>query len=218
MKELKATRSMRLNKDIRILQVHKGKCTAVLEEFKYKDKFNTLLHSGVNELLIKDPTANVERKVKKLLSKHKTSLMTDLKRKFTPYHSKPSNLYGLPKVHKPDIPLRPLVSSISSPCYALAGFLHKILSLLVAKSESFFKNSSHFVQLLKTVNLQSLDILISSNVPVNDGMAMGALYHQLLATSTWSILRNWLNLAQHKPSLWLRYIDDTFVVWLHGPE
>jgi hypothetical protein len=24
--------------------------------------------------------------------------------------------------------------------------------------------------------------------------------------------------AQHKPSLWLRYIDDTFVVWPHGPK
>jgi hypothetical protein len=24
--------------------------------------------------------------------------------------------------------------------------------------------------------------------------------------------------TQHKPSLWLRYFDDTFVVWPHGPE
>jgi hypothetical protein len=23
--------------------------------------------------------------------------------------------------------------------------------------------------------------------------------------------------AQHKPSVWLRYVDDTFVVWPHGP-
>jgi hypothetical protein len=27
-----------------------------------------------------------------------------------------------------------------------------------------------------------------------------------------------LDSAQHKPSLWLRYVDDTFVVWPHGPE
>jgi hypothetical protein len=27
-----------------------------------------------------------------------------------------------------------------------------------------------------------------------------------------------LDSAQHKPSLWLWYIDDTFVVWPHGPE
>jgi hypothetical protein len=27
-----------------------------------------------------------------------------------------------------------------------------------------------------------------------------------------------LDSAQHKQSLWLRYVDDTFVVWPHGPE
>jgi hypothetical protein len=27
-----------------------------------------------------------------------------------------------------------------------------------------------------------------------------------------------LDLVQYKPSLWLWYVDDTFVVWLHGPE
>jgi hypothetical protein len=56
-----------------------------------------------------------------------------------------AHLYGLPKVHKPDIPLRPIVSSIGSPCYALVGFLCKILCPLAGKSESFVKNLSHFV-------------------------------------------------------------------------
>jgi hypothetical protein len=27
-----------------------------------------------------------------------------------------------------------------------------------------------------------------------------------------------LDSAQHKPSLWLQYVDDTFVVWSHGPS
>jgi hypothetical protein len=27
-----------------------------------------------------------------------------------------------------------------------------------------------------------------------------------------------LDSAQHKPLLWLQYVDDMFVVWLHGPE
>jgi hypothetical protein len=27
-----------------------------------------------------------------------------------------------------------------------------------------------------------------------------------------------LDSAQHKPLLWLQYIDNTFVVWPHGPE
>jgi hypothetical protein len=27
-----------------------------------------------------------------------------------------------------------------------------------------------------------------------------------------------LDSAQHKPLLWLWYVEDTFVVWPHGPE
>jgi hypothetical protein len=27
-----------------------------------------------------------------------------------------------------------------------------------------------------------------------------------------------LDSAQHKPSVWLRYVDDMFVVWPHGPS
>jgi hypothetical protein len=66
------------------------------------------------------------------------------------------------------------VSSVGSPCYALAGFLRKMLSPLAGKSETFIKNLGHFVQLLKSVNLQSLDTFISfhvvslfTNVPVD---------------------------------------------------
>jgi hypothetical protein len=67
-------------------------------ESKYKNRLNALLVSGVHEPLPEDPTAKVDRKVQKLLSKHKTALLTDLKQKLTPYHSKPPHLYGLPKV------------------------------------------------------------------------------------------------------------------------
>ncbi|PNF42699.1 hypothetical protein B7P43_G14177 [Cryptotermes secundus] len=276
MKELKAVKSLRLNKEIRILQADKGNCTVVLDESKYKDKLNTLLESGVYETLPKDPTAKVERKVQKLLSKYKTTLPSDLKHRLTPYHSKPPHLYGLPKIHKADIPLRPIVSSIGSPCYALAGFLHKILSPFAGKSDSFVKNSAHFIQLLKTVNLHSQDTLVSfdivslsTNVPVNevlhiienklhddvtlaersvlqvgaimellevclrttyfqvddkffqqkDGMAMGNSLSPIVSNIFMEHFEKLaLDSTPYKPSLWLRYVDDTFVVWPHGPE
>jgi hypothetical protein len=39
-----------------------------------------------------------------------------------------------------------------------------------------------------------------------------------LAKSSLRILKNWLDSALHKPSLWLWHDDVTFVVWPHGPE
>jgi hypothetical protein len=99
---------------------------------------NTLLESGIYEPLPKDPTAKVEMKIEKLLSKHKTTLRIDVKHELTPYHSTPPHLYGIPKIHKSDIPLRPIVSSVGSPCCALTGFLHKMLSPLDGKSATSY--------------------------------------------------------------------------------
>jgi hypothetical protein len=50
-------------------------------------------------------------------------------------------------------------------------------------------------------------------------MAMGS---SLLAIIINIFMENFEKLAvnseQHKASLWLRYVDDKFVVWPHGPE
>jgi predicted NAD/FAD-binding protein len=87
--ELKTVRSLGLNKDIRTLLADKSNGTVVLEESEYKDKLNILLHFGVYEHLPEDPTARVERKLQKLISKHKTAFPAELKRKLTPYHTRP---------------------------------------------------------------------------------------------------------------------------------
>jgi hypothetical protein len=118
--ELKVVGSLKLNRDIRILQTKAmaPRCWMNL---------NTLLESGIYGVLPKDPTARVERKVQTFLSKYKTALPTVLKQTLTPYYSKPKHIYGLPKVHKPDIHQRHIVNFIGPPCYTLAGFLYKIL-------------------------------------------------------------------------------------------
>jgi hypothetical protein len=89
-----------------------------------------------------------------------------------PYHCKPPQLYGLPKIHKADF-LRPIVSSFGSSCYTLAEYLHKILSPLVGNTDSFLKNSEPSIKLIKEVNLQNEDCFVSidivslfTNVPV----------------------------------------------------
>ena len=46
----------------------------------------------------------------------------------------PPQFYGLPKIHKPDTPLRPIVSSCGSVTYGVAKELAKILKPLVGKS------------------------------------------------------------------------------------
>jgi hypothetical protein len=71
------------------------------------------------------------------------------------------------------MPLRLIVSSIDSPCFALGGILNNILSHLAGKSDSFVKYYVHFIELLKSVILRGQDILVSfevvspfTNIPV----------------------------------------------------
>ena len=73
--------------------------------------------------------------------------------------SKPGILYGLPKIHKEDNPLRPIVSSIGTFNYNLAKFLVPIISPLTF-NEHTIDNSTKFV-----------NELIASNLPHNFTMA-----------------------------------------------
>ena len=55
-----------------------------------------------------------------------------------------SKFYALTKVHKPDAPLRPIISACNSPGYQLSNF-HNILSNVTEKKSSFVQNSQDFV-------------------------------------------------------------------------
>jgi vacuolar-type H+-ATPase subunit C/Vma6 len=76
MKESMALKSLKDKTEIRILQADKGNCMVVLKESTYREKISSLLESGVYEILRKDLMSQIERKIQKLLSKHKTVLTT----------------------------------------------------------------------------------------------------------------------------------------------
>jgi hypothetical protein len=67
--------------------------------------------------------------------------------------SKLPHFYRLAKIHKPDIPLRQIISSINSPCYALAEFLHKVLSPLAGNTDSFVKDSERIIKSIEDINI-----------------------------------------------------------------
>ena len=58
-------------------------------------------------------------------------------------------IYDLPKLHKEGVPLQPIVNTIGSPTYELAKYVAKILGPLVGNTESFIKDLSEFVKLIK---------------------------------------------------------------------
>ena len=82
--------------------------------------------------------------------------------------------YGLPKINKPEIPLRPIVSFVNSPTYGVSSFLAKILSPVVGNTKNTVKNSCHFAEFVRGKTLKADQVLVSfdvvslfTNIPVD---------------------------------------------------
>ena len=72
--------------------------------------------------------------------------------------------YGLPKVHKAGVPLRPIVSSIGAVSYETSQELSKILKPLVGQSPYHVHNNQEFLHQLQEQKLGPDDIIMSYDV------------------------------------------------------
>ena len=72
--------------------------------------------------------------------------------------------YGLPKIHKPGIPLRPIISSTGTVTYNTAKELAKILKPLVGLASHHVHNTKDFIDHIKEVRLRQGESIISYDV------------------------------------------------------
>ena len=73
---------------------------------------------------------------------------------YQPHDATSAKFYGLPKIHKENIPLRPIVSLPGSPTYLLSKYLAMVLHPLVKTSPHTIDNAMMISSLkLKILNL-----------------------------------------------------------------
>ena len=145
--ERAAAYSLKKREDIVIVKADKGNTSVVLDCDEYDDKLMTMLKDTTTYVELKrDPTQKTERVVNQFVSQlceeDKISPTTTQRPKSSDV-SYP-RFYGLPKIHDASIPLRPIVSFVGSPTYALSKKLASILSKLTGLSEHHVKNSEEF--------------------------------------------------------------------------
>ena len=110
-----------------------------------------------------DPTAKREAKLQRyLLRLHRNgALSKEEYEQVRPTGSTPARIYGLPKTHKDNVPLRPIISSIGTYNYSLAKFLVRMLQP-VSKGEFCVKDSFSFAREVRA--LPSIPYMCSFDV------------------------------------------------------
>ena len=113
-----------------------------------------------------DPTNKLKSKLINILRRTKaaTGLQENIYRKMYPTGASPQRFYGLPKIHKKNIPLRPIVSSIGSVAYGVAKILANIIKPLMGCSEHHVQNSQMFVEEIKDMKLEKGECITSYDV------------------------------------------------------
>ena len=71
--------------------------------------------------------------------------------------------YALPKIHKANCPLRPVVSYINTPSYFMAKYFNNILKL-DPQAFSNIKNSLEFISKIKNIKIPDNHIMMSLDV------------------------------------------------------
>ena len=100
-----------------------------------------------------------------------------------------TRIYGLPKIHNPNIPLRPIVSCVNSLAYDLSAYLSDLLSPLTDLTSHTVPNSTSFVQEISSLSIHADETMVSfdvesffTNVPIES--ALNAALQRLSAASS----------------------------------
>ena len=164
--EEEALKRLQSDKSIIILPADKGRSTVVMDSEEYDKKILSIVNDeNTYKCLKKDPSPTLQLRMNSLLLTlvKKDELPQNLYQHLRRSDATTPQIYGLPKIHKLDVPLRPIVSFYSSPTYHLSKHLSLILSPLVGNSISLVRNSCDFVTFVTSHQLKD-EIMVSFDV------------------------------------------------------
>ena len=96
-----------------------------------------LTTTGSYKKLESNPISKVIKEVKKAIKS--SNLDETMKKRLTPSCLITPRIYGLPKIHKEGVPMRPIVNTIGSPTYELAKYVARILGPSVGRTDSYIR-------------------------------------------------------------------------------
>ena len=173
-----ALKKLYKNLDIVICKPDKGNAVVILDRSDYDRKVSAIL-SDVTKFSVdsccKDLTCKTEKSVIDQLQTllKKGFIDKSCFQKLKPMGSVIPRLYGLPKIHKNDCPIRPILSMSGSPTHGLAQWLANVLQPVSDfVSEFCVPDSFAFANSIRNINLENLKMVsfdvvsLFTNVPI----------------------------------------------------
>ena len=204
-------------KDIIVCRPDKGKGTVLLNHEDYVTKMNVVLSDQTKFTEIGQPEFSIifrlEDKINRTVKQFKDEGMIDELTYQSLYSSGSSYgiLYGLPKVHKENVPLRPILAAYNAPNFPIAKFLVPILSDLTMNQYTL-QNSTKFIPQILSQDVSSFMVSFDvaslfTNVPLFETIDL--ILNKLFPTPT-SIVHSFDRVA-FKKLLELAVVDTHFV-------
>ncbi len=118
--ERTALRSLRNDPSITILRADTGNATVIMDTADYIEKMAHHLNTGPyqqEKKCIRSVMNKLKAETIKLTRKLNSKLSNQMSYRLNPKSSICPRIYGLPKIHKEGIPLRPIIDFTGSPTY-----------------------------------------------------------------------------------------------------
>ncbi|XP_055543585.1 uncharacterized protein LOC129729127 [Wyeomyia smithii] len=159
-------RFIKSHPDIIIVNSDKGKQTVLMYEKEYDSKMCEMLSDQNTYKPIKqNPTTGYQQQNNCLVKRLHNLGLIDKKtaNQLSTQTAQSPRIYGLPKSHKPNLPLRPILPNINAPSYMLSKFIGRILQSSI-NSRYNVSDSFSFCRFINSVQLPEDHILVSFDV------------------------------------------------------
>ena len=152
-----ALENLRKDNDHIIVTADKVVALVVMDKTEYITKCKALLQdNSVYQHLSKDTSPTIHKELVKILQDYKNNNFIS-ETEYTQlrchgFNSPTGRFYSLPKIHKNNMPMHPIVSACGTATYNTAKFITKILQNYCGNTSSFVKDSTDFIQKIKHLN------------------------------------------------------------------
>jgi hypothetical protein len=140
---LKTIQTKLRNHNATVLKADKSTSVVIMYTSDYLQKIHNFITDNQFRVLHKDPTKSFQNKIKNVIKLCQPILPSHANKSIIHMNPSAPRICGLPKIHKPDCPIRPIINWRNAPAYKLAKTLTTLLHLYIPLPNIFTVKKLH---------------------------------------------------------------------------